>query len=142
MNKNELRIGNIVNYQISTSVFQGEVMAITKNRVVVDKLTLKFMTIEPIPLTEEWLIKLGFEKLREYDDGENIIIQYGKSIIVGNDEHDEKLVISFPFKHCEIGDYQDGYSYVLDITIDYVHQLQNLYFSLTGDELTIQNDVN
>ena len=76
-------------------------------------------------------------KIKEYDDGENIITQYGKSIIVGDDTHDEKIVISFPFNHCEIGDYSDDSAYVLNIEIKYVHQLQNLYHALTCEELTL-----
>ena len=89
----------------------------------------------PIPLTEEWLFKFRFDKLREYNDGENIIIEYGKSIIVGDNSHNEKLVIIFPFNHCEIGNYSSEDAYILNTTIDYVHQLQNLYFALTGEEL-------
>ena len=71
--------------------------------------------LEPIPLTEEWLIKLGFKrwnskrKERTYSNGIVII-------------HERK----------------NGYSlasrYVRYI---YVHDLQNLCFALTGEELTL-----
>ena len=131
MKASELRIGNSI-------IQDGDFVFVTGWRLeFIGKNKLEY---KPIPLTEEWLVKLGFEKLKEYDDGENIIIQYGKSIIVGDDTHDEKLVISLPFNHCEIGDYQDDSAYILNITIDYVHQLQNLYFTLTNKELEIKDD--
>jgi hypothetical protein len=31
-------------------------------------------------------------------------------------------------------------SHWLNINIDYVHQLQNLYFALTGEELTFKSE--
>jgi hypothetical protein len=119
----ELRIGNLIKlHEIITKLEYTE-------------FSFNPLFITPIPLTEEWLLKLGFDKLREYNDGENIIIEYGKSIIVGDNSHNEKLVIIFPFNHCEIGNYRSEDAYILNTTIDYVHQLQNLYFSLTGQEL-------
>lgn len=73
---------------------------------------------EPIPLTEEWLLKLGFTKLYGCFGFET---QRGNFII------EEDL--------CEItGDYNDiGFM----APCGYVHQLQNLYFALTGSELTV-----
>ena len=128
MKATELRIGN--------SIMQDDdLVFVTGWRLeFIEKNILEY---KPIPLTEEWLFKLGFDKLKEYDDGENIITKYGKSIIVGDNAHDEKIVISFPFNHCEIGDYSDDSAYVLNIEIKYVHQLQNLYHALTGEELTL-----
>ena len=70
---------------------------------------------EPIPLTEEWLVKLGFEKLEGWDD-------------------------MYYFK---IGDFQiyeynvSGYEFD-DFEIKHVHQLQNLYFALTNEELILK----
>jgi len=71
---------------------------------------------EPIPLTEEWLLKLCFN----HDDG---IYSSKNELIVFYIERDEL--------ECEYL----GYS--LPIKIKHVHQLQNLYFALTGEELTI-----
>ena len=67
---------------------------------------------EPIPLTEEWLLKFGFE----YSD-------------LNGDSGLWKIP---PFQI--YGKYnQFLYDYRLDV--NYVHQLQNLYFALTGEEL-------
>ena len=71
--------------------------------------------VKPIPLTEEWLERFGFE----YSD-------------LNGDSGLWKIP---PFQI--YGKYnQFIYEYALDV--NYVHQLQNLYFSLTGEELTIK----
>ena len=79
--------------------------------------------IQPIPLTEEWLVKFGFE------DGPS----KGGFALTKN-----KLSIHLP----DIS-YPQGRTYfnswcIIDHSVKYVHQLQNLYFSLTGEELTIK----
>ena len=65
---------------------------------------------EPLPLTEEWLIKFGFQN-------------YG-DMTIGN------AYISLSIN-------SDGFYFILT-KLEYVHQLQNLYFALTGKELTIK----
>lgn len=79
---------------------------------------------EPIPLTAEWLEKFGFEnssiKDKFYTKNTSLAIS-----IVGN---------KFRF-------IQGNFVCQLILReLDYVHQLQNLYFALTGEELTIQED--
>jgi len=71
---------------------------------------------EPIPLTEEWLLKFGFEK-----SGINHIKwTKWKMFLV----EDEKGIYSFDLGRI--------YNDILTI-----HQLQNLYFALTNEELKI-----
>jgi hypothetical protein len=70
--------------------------------------------LKPIPLTEEWLLKFGFDK---------IDFQFIKNGI--------KL---FPIRDL----YYRG-NFPIKSDIKYVHQLQNLFFALTGEELTIKN---
>ena len=81
---------------------------------------------EPILLTEEWLLKFGFKsvgklhptfKLRNYLLEENMMRE-GKYFL--------RQIINKSDSLCLSGE------------IKYVHQLQNLYFSLTGTELTIK----
>ena len=71
----------------------------------------------PIPLTEEWLLKFGFEK---HDNGEDF---------------DE-----WSLGHVEFTDFTDNtYEYNPTVlSFKHVHQLQNLYFALTGEELTVK----
>ena len=73
---------------------------------------------KPITLTEEWLIKFGFKKYRGNFYGDYILNGY-------------KLDEQFKF-------FVQGSSVVLR-ELKYVHQLQNLYYSLTGKELVMDN---
>lgn len=77
---------------------------------------------EPIPLTSEWIEKFGFEKINHRIDG----IIYKK----------DWLRIS---EHCQPLDWCGGY---LHNNCKYVHTLQNLFFALTGSELTIKTHAN
>lgn len=67
----------------------------------------------PIPISEDWLSQLGFVlEFNYYDKG---ILSYSKVYKIF---------------------YYDGE--MLETNVQYVHQLQNLYFALTGSELTIK----
>ena len=86
--------------------------------------------MEPIPLTEDWLLKMGFKKasdncyIKTYPNNcDFILFDWLTPIAVSNG-----------FKE---GDYYYFFHRTAH-TIRYVHQLQNLYFSLTGNELTIK----
>ena len=74
--------------------------------------TFGFNELKPILLTEEWLLKFGFSIFK------NMYFIKGMQIWKCND-----LFL------CN----KNG------IYIKYVHQLQNLYFALTGKELTYEN---
>jgi hypothetical protein len=77
---------------------------------------------EPIPLTEEWLKRFGFEKTIADDVNHHFDYYTDEKISAGNLwEHDKG------FCH----DYDMGGE------IKHVHQLQNLYHALTGEELKI-----
>ena len=118
MKANELRIGN---YYYGDVLFPSEYNVITANDLVeLDSDPLDDY-YQPLPLTEEWLLKFGFEKEK------NIIKIYTKS----------KISI---YLDCE--EYPNGRVYfnswcILKEKVKNVHQLQNLYFALTNEELTI-----
>jgi hypothetical protein len=76
----------------------------------------------PIPLTEEWLVRFGLEK-REPDDDYNYWGILNFTVLYGR-----TMDRDFSF-------FLNGYHN--DCNIQYVHQLQNLYFALTGEELTL-----
>ena len=144
MKVEEIRIGNYVMKQYYD---HKDIVSISgydffhyEKREEIDHL-VEWNSLSPILLTEDWLIKLGFNKLRDIDFNEYRVKVYGKSIIRGNELHEEKIVISLPFNNCEIGVYnssEDESSYILDRNIEYVHELQNLYFVLSGEELIIK----
>jgi hypothetical protein len=77
----------------------------------------------PILLTEEWLLKFGFEKLNRD------VVAYEQC----------NLIVEWLFERWTGRLYFDAYTSIQIIEIKYVHQLQNLYFVLTGEELTIKS---
>ena len=83
-------------------------------------------TYSPIPLTEEWLIKLGFEKS---------ISTTGPPI---NEELESYILDGYDFMKDRCGSwFLCGYNWNTT-HFQYVHQIQNLYFALTGEELKIE----
>lgn len=77
----------------------------------------KSNNLYPIPLTEQRLIEFGFEKREDGDY--NLFKQSEVDIVLKED---------FSSWTC------DGINFSVNY-IEYVHQLQNLYYSLTGNEL-------
>jgi hypothetical protein len=78
-----------------------------------------FDYIQPIPITPEILEKAGFEvSIDEYEIFDYVYLIHGM---------DKRFYLWFG-----IGEYPT------ETFIQYVHQLQNLYFALTGEELNIK----
>jgi hypothetical protein len=123
MKVNELRIGNWVNYEESPYQVWSE---IRKNSVDLDDLKNKHVNaaaydeLQPIPLTEEWLLKFGFVS-NPYQD------RYEKGHLhIECDKTKGELML-----------WIDKLPYAK--LIKSVHELQNLYFALTGNELEVKS---
>ena len=125
---NELRIGNWVskNDKIITIDAEG----------ILDIERTGSDTVEPISLNEEWLRKLGFSQrgpnqyIKELpkrnitDSGVfrvSIPESTGQDLVVSIDRRQEKN--------------QEDTGFVELVECQFVHQLQNLYFALSGEEL-------
>lgn len=126
VNAKEFRIGNIVQ---TTEGRIGVVKSIAEKKVVL-KLkhsTFKTLTkkefdgldIEPVPLFGDWLINFGFEK------GNQAQFIKGDWFAIFFDKED------FYLWHIIDESELQG----IKIKILFVHQLQNLFFALTGEEL-------
>ena len=109
----ELRIGNWV-------YVYGKNMQVTIGGLAVFQYDCK-----PIELNEEWLKRLGFEKVM---DSITIYSVYEIQRDVDNIRH----VFEIMHDNRRLKFYLRGNH----LEIKYVHQLQNLYFALTGEELT------
>ena len=121
MKATELRIGNLVFADLygEKEILVESICSI--NNDVFNSTTgeIPFSSLKPIPLTEEWLLKFGFE------------------LKIGNYHLENfRFNISNPMNYDGFL-FCDGYS-VLTEKIKHVHQLQNLYFALTGEELTLK----
>lgn len=113
MNPHELRLGN---YILGISNTPEVIELITKDEVDTDKHdALPINQIEPIELTEVWLKKLGFKENSFSHVWENKRIGVFDCEIV-------KIVNSD-----------------IEFLIKYVHQLQNLFYFIEGEELTVSS---
>jgi hypothetical protein len=84
---------------------------------------------DPIPLTPEVLEKCGF-----LDTGTRYIGTPDEPIVWSSGYEE----IRKDFGRYEYVLYSDEWdSNLKSITVDYVHQLQNIYFAITGEELTV-----
>jgi hypothetical protein len=117
MKANELRIGNWLNWY-SKYHRNGY---FDKQLEIDDFTQTDLSSARPIPLTEEWLLKFGFEE--EYSQLTNIY---------------KYFLPNTPFGYCQ-GKFnvftQTG---CFSVETKHVHQLQNLYFALTGEELILK----
>jgi hypothetical protein len=110
MKANELRIGNWLYSGIAGQNFIASAHDIMNIFFGDDR-----GAVQPIPLTEEWLLNFGFEP-----DKDNAHFLNKEPFTLK--EHPEGFVV-----------WHKGHA--LGIVIKHVHQLQNLYFALTGEEL-------
>ena len=129
----ELRIGNYVydgNSELAqvSSIVDGAINYELDYGNLWTNEVCYFENINPIPITEEWLLKFGFSINKktcvhifefEIDDKVNF------AVFLYDDEK-EALFIKNSARSSKI---------IFKKRIDYVHQLQNLYFALTQKEL-------
>lgn len=93
----------------------------------------RYSNLEPIPLTEQCLIDFGF-----YKEGKTMLcldLDEDNRICFPSANTDKNIYIE-----CNQYDYNhmDNNYCVLLTAIKHVHQLQNLYFALTGKELKLR----
>ena len=115
MEAKELRTGNIVKYEDTVYLHGGNITEIG------DIIQGETDYYEPIPLTEEWLLKFGIKNANFIHEIKPPIIHIysiNKWFFAINEDGSIRMLHP-----------------VNEIYIKYVHQLQNLYFALTGTEL-------
>lgn len=88
---------------------------------------------QPIPLTEEWFLKLGFEKWGRNDLPRTVSFNKEWVNIFPANSFSDFEGFGFMYYKKEVEKSTESARTV----IKYVHQLQNLYFSLTGEELKL-----
>lgn len=140
---NQLRIGNLVGHQDSDYTsdedeihFTGRIAEIGERTVVVsDALTtgtrLAYQELISIPLTEEWLERMGFKKAEDSPGDDWYEINIGAFTL--------QVTILSEIVFCHITDF-NGQSVLFRkfLGFRYVHQLQNMYFALAGQELNVK----
>jgi len=125
----ELRIGNIIRHNVKdeteslTGFCEPNEDAISEDDMWHFTGGVGFEDAEPIPLTREWLEKFG-------------LFKYNNAWVFEMPEERQYL------GGFSIFDYGNRLAYntsdIINPPLEFVHQLQNLYFALTGEELTLK----
>ena len=125
--ENELRIGNYVN-KITTSDNDADLTIV--NALDIFNVSADLDFYEPIPLTEEWLLKFGFEKKKWVSELPNSIECF---------YFEKNGIIVYLLKYCfEIEIITKAGQFNTFKSWNYVHQLQNIFYCFCGTEITIQ----
>jgi len=139
MKENELRIGNLIYHDDLIEYDKYEIHIVDAESFYrIQKFPYSYMGIE---LTEEWLLKFGFEKTPHFTVNNAIIKKIGRrkhlSIeYVGTPNE----MVWLCYMDDENSEFIDDLVCVHNFDYDgklHVHQLQNLYFALTGEELKL-----
>ena len=143
MKATELRLNNLVYFEFD---FKLQIhLIIPKDLRLMQKVEQMFKEeselYRPIPLTEEMLLKCGFVKVKNKDKEDlreyvGRTVQKAKYAIFDTDIFITKVdKRGLLWRNIEC-DFMVLF-YHKSIPIKYLHQLQNLYFALTGQELEI-----
>jgi len=127
MKASELRIGNYVKFDNH----EDEYYKVSGCDISELSDELIDLNASPIQLTEEWLLMFGF--IRHHYDYANDVI-YIKNIA---DNEIDNAEFEWGVYPNELG---SGIQIKNRKSLKYVHQLQNLYFALTGEELTFKSE--
>lgn len=127
----DLRIGNYLTHK-------GKEFVVSRSSFA----TLKIDFSKPIPLTEEWLVKMGFE-----NDG----VLNNQTCLPGGGDNGFDKAIRYEDGNANTVLYWEGkFYYVIDVNgdqygdnytvkqIEYVHKFQNIYYEWEDEELTIK----
>jgi len=123
MKTEDLRIGNYV------KCVDGNIIRINKEDMMC--ILTQTYEVKPIPLKEEILLKCGFKCYAESG------VSKGFSTGLNPVTNDYMLTLTWLkcFKSNQLEDYpfyKNGYH-----VVKYLHQLQNLYFALCGEEMEV-----
>lgn len=126
IDKKDLRIGNSVSYK--GEIWKVEELSDTAAHLSQHPLWVRghYDNLHPIPITEEALVKMGFEK----DNYGGFKHKNLFSSFIKRPDYTFKSENVFYF--LKVGDDKD------EPEIKYVHQLQNLYYALTQTELSYE----
>ena len=121
MKSNELRLGNLFIDEKTKTIIN--VIGLTEQYITFSGHFKNHWQAKPIEITEEWLLKFGF-------------ISYGK---LNPTYRLNPFIVELSIlgKHYNFRKIMNKEESVLLKEIKYVHQLQNIYFSLTEKELTV-----
>lgn len=126
----ELRVGNIVLYtedndELPVLKIDGDSKMVCLDLLLGLNMEVNERDIDPIPLIPKWLGRMGFVKnTREEWDGPKIELEHSLEWFTIKGYGPSSFMLM-------------GSEWTMGKPFQYVHQLQNLYFAVTGEELII-----
>ena len=139
INKEDLRIGNIVNYGINQkeggiTLNRGVITALTENKAIVNNIAIKYCNLYPITFNETMLNLIGF-----YHDATLIGVikntfRYKNSSIALNVINSIANQIT-AYENI----YKEYVESIIQINCNYLHELQNCYYFIAKTELELNN---
>lgn len=127
MNKEELRIGNVTDKGIVKNFYESGIH-------VGNGKCFAFHEVNPVDITKDWLIKAGFYYRTPYGLP-SLRLKDNSYMYAQRESENTPFRISVAVE----GENEEGLidEFCLELDIIYVDQLQNFYFSVTGEELTL-----
>ncbi|NML70045.1 hypothetical protein HHL23_09550 [Chryseobacterium sp. RP-3-3] len=142
MEANELRIGNYIQlhrnptdkfmsvHSIKSIFFYNKESGYYYSKLDDDFEVNLDSDVEPVKLTEDWLLKFGFDQMKEsttyeWKDGDY------RSVQVDLKSNEAEIYL------CGYDSVMSSQCFPVD-HIQYVHEFQNLFFALKGKELTLK----
>lgn len=134
-----LRVGSLVHCTIfnRVEIYRIAIIDAVDNTLFLDGVRHRgyvlINKIEPIPLTEDLLLKCGFKYISEEQGFHNfyriaICDMFGHEFNLDlTNRHENEIQSQFEF-----------YNWDIHFSVGTLHQLQNLYFAITGRELDIK----
>ena len=126
MKPQELRVGNCINAEISNGeetieISNGKITGILQDSVYINEIKFPYESLRAIPITHDQLLKLGFYSDVLFEGDSPVYILKDKEFYIDFNTL-QPMEAGFP---------------IAKYKIEYVHQLQNLYYALRNEELTV-----
>lgn len=152
MKAEELRIGNYVDVYKCDVHYGIEVVNNISSMGINERLHGQYcavfeypmndeLLVTPIPLTEEWLLRFGFES-DNYELHETYLIDISRPERYDHDSY-LKILVMDDDCYVDISEkeiHPDTIENNVNLKkIKHIHQLQNLYYALTGEELKLKS---
>ncbi|MGA6117441.1 hypothetical protein [Sphingobacterium anhuiense] len=116
MKPQDLRIGNWAILSVMKTKHYGQIHSLTPIHLLIgDGIKCDYSDLEPIIISEELLMKLGATK---FPDGQSLLLN---NRLIG-------------YRQCSNVFYDKS----TGINVQFVHQLQNLFYELTGVEMEVK----
>ncbi|GAB6121006.1 hypothetical protein [Dysgonomonas termitidis] len=141
MKSNELRIGNSILFlgEIVSEIGYGVIQDMAMKEKGVRNEYLDKLVFEPIPLTKDILLKCGLTKHNDPETRYDYLHLHVQGSTARDSSHIRFYIEdngSIIWKGWIFN--QNQVDFFIPYDLKYLHQLQNLYFSLTGEELKVQ----